>query len=652
MRFEELLARFDRVRRVGPHEAFVRCPNHDDHDPSLHVTDEDGTLLLHDFGGCQTHDILAKIGVTLGDLRNGTGPAVETPETVYTYTDETGTVLFQVVRFPNKKFRQRRPEGDGWTWKLGDVRRVLYRLPSLKECPTVFHVEGEKDADRLAALGWRATTSPGGADNWRDEYGDLVVAAGVQEVIVFPDRDDAGEHYAAAVVASYQRRGLRVKLVRLPVKDVSDYLATIGTTLADLAELVERTPWLPIPDAPGPAIIRLDTVAPEEIEWLWPGRIPRGKLTLLIGDPGLGKSFLLLDVAARISTGAPWPDGGHAPLGDAVLLSSEDGLADTIRPRLDALHADVSRIHALSGIREPEGGVRPFSLESDLQGLEAVITRTGAALASLDPISAYLGSRDSYKDSEIRGLLGPLAALAERRRVAIVGIVHLSKDQQRKALYRALGSVAFVAAARLVLAVGKDPDDEERRLLVPVKANICAPASPLAYTLSGGVLTWSAEPVARVDVETVLSGAGGDREERTDAEAFLRGHLADGGVLATDVIRAAEANGITMATLRRAKSRLQIQATKEGFGRQGVWRWSLPPKDAHGPSKGAHSEKSEHLSASTGEKSRKDAHLPKDAQFTGSERLSSGGEHLSGPPVAVPPPTSHLKSSLADWWSS
>jgi putative DNA primase/helicase len=328
-----------------------------------------------------------------------------------------------------------------------------------------------------------------------------------------------------------------------------------------------------------PVVVRLDTVLPEAVDWLWSGRVPRGKLTLLIGDPGLGKSFLLLDLMARVSRAAPWPDAGTASPGDSVLLTAEDGLADTIRPRLEALEADCRRIHALTGIREA-GQERAVSLAHDLAQLEVVIERTGACLIGVDPLSAYLGDRDSYKDPDIRRVLGPVATLAERTSTAIVGIMHLTKDQQRRALYRALGSIAFVAAARVVLAVGKDPEDDSRRLMVTVKNNLTAHAPALAFTVTRGVLDWFAAPVLGVDADQVLSPvAGDDRHERLDADAFLRDTLATGAMASRAILQDAEANGISRRTLFRAKARLGVLARREGEpGRHGggTWYWSLP----------------------------------------------------------------------------
>jgi putative DNA primase/helicase len=224
---------------------------------------------------------------------------------------------------------------------------------------------------------------------------------------------------------------------------------------------------------------------------------------------------------------------------------------------------------------------RGFSLETDLERLGTVIESTSATLVGIDPLSAYLGDRDSYKDSEIRGLLGPLAALAERTRVAIIGIIHLTKDQQRKALYRALGSIAFVAAARVVLAIGKDPEDEDRRILVPVKNNLATPSPALAFTLKQGTLEWYAEPVKGVDADALLSPAGDDRGERQDAKAFLEELMVEGDVRATEALKAAKAHGVSERTLARARRDLGVGARRVGgAGKAGAWFWTLTPKAA------------------------------------------------------------------------
>lgn len=331
-------------------------------------------------------------------------------------------------------------------------------------------------------------------------------------------------------------------------------------------------------------VVRLSEVEPQEVEWLWAGRVPRGKLTLIVGDPDTGKSFLSLDLIARLTVGRPWPDGEPAPLGNAILLTAEDGLADTVRPRLDRLGGDPARVWVLEAIVQGTTQ-RPFNLGADLEALEREIAKTGACVVVIDPLSAYLGKADSWKDAEVRGLLGPLAALAERTGVAVAGILHLTKDDQRRAIHRALGSVAFTAAARAVFVVAKDREDEDRRLFVPVKLNLARHPPALAFRITEAGLEWEGSPVEGVDADNVLArpGSPDDRAERRDAEEFLREVLKDGEAPSTEVFAAARANGIASRTLKRAKARLGARSRHEGQpGEGGRWFWWLPE-----PSKGA-----------------------------------------------------------------
>ena len=289
-------------------------------------------------------------------------------------------------------------------------------------------------------------------------------------------------------------------------------------------------------------------------------------------------------MAARTTRGAAWPDGGTAPRGDVIVLTAEDGLGDTVRPRVEDLGGDLSRVHVLTAIKDQAGNEFTFSLSRDLPHLEAKIVETGAVLVTIDPFSAYLGATDSYKDSDIRRVLTPLAALAERTRVAVVALMHLTKDDKRRAVSRGLGSMAFIAASRVTLAVGRDPDDSDpngRRIVVPVKSNLSEPAPALAFRLTDGRFTWDEQPPADVDVDEVFGGVHSDDQvEREDAKAFLLEVLADGPVPSKEIERDAKANGIAQRTLFRAKSSLSVQATRIGFGPGGAWQWRLPVDDS------------------------------------------------------------------------
>lgn len=232
-----------------------RCPAHDDRSASLSFADGDRGVIVtcHAACPCPVERIADALNIEVAQLFhvNGNGhPGARDRhiESVYDYHDERGALLYQVVRFAPKDFRQRRPNGKGGsTWNMQGVRRVVYRLDELAEATCVYHVEGENDADRLVTLGCRATTTPGGAAQWRDEYADQVKTAGVTEVVLLPDHDAAGERYAAQAARSYLSRMLRVKIVRLPdlldKGDVSDWFDA-GHTRAELAALIDAAPWL------------------------------------------------------------------------------------------------------------------------------------------------------------------------------------------------------------------------------------------------------------------------------------------------------------------------------------------------------------------------------------------------------------------------
>lgn len=253
-----ILDRLKGVKRSGQ-GWLAFCPAHADRDrQSLSISHADGRTLAHCFAGCTPEQIVAAVSMTLADLfsENGTR-SQRTIVATYDYRDGAGTVLYQAVRYAPKDFRQRRPDGQGgWIWNLDGAARVPYRLPDLLEQPRVFWCEGEKDADRVAALGLSATTGAGGAEAWRDDYAQQLTALGVREVVVLPDHDKPGEQYAAAVAAGCQAAGLLVRVLRLPglrpKGDVSDYLDA-GHSREELEALAAATAiYAPPPSGPEP----------------------------------------------------------------------------------------------------------------------------------------------------------------------------------------------------------------------------------------------------------------------------------------------------------------------------------------------------------------------------------------------------------------
>lgn len=339
-----------------------------------------------------------------------------------------------------------------------------------------------------------------------------------------------------------------------------------------------------------PEIVNLNDVEAEEVNWLWPNRIALGKVTLIAGDPGLGKSFLTLDMTARVTTGTGWPDGPNPnpPMG-VVLMSAEDDVADTIKPRLLAAGADCKRVIALQGKRvtDDEGNttIRPVTLQ-DIPFIEEAIVQTpDCGLGVVDPISAFLGKADSHVNAEVRAVLAGLSELASRKNVAIVAVTHLRKGEG-PAIYRALGSLGFVAAARASWGVVKDKDDPtgKRRLLLTIKNNLAedSDGDGLAFNLIrehealAARVNWLPGRVSK-SIDDVLAKVkpGPDPEERDKAEDWLRDALADGPQPSRELIeRAKETASISEKTLRRAKEQLRVEADRDGA--IGPWSWRLP----------------------------------------------------------------------------
>ena len=292
-------------------------------------------------------------------------------------------------------------------------------------------------------------------------------------------------------------------------------------------------------------------ITPEAVKWVWSGRIARGKQTCIGGDPGTSKSTLSVAIAATVTRGGAWPCGeGKAPLGHVIILSAEDGAADTIVPRLLAANADLNRVHIVTAVRTDDGkGRRIFNLQADLDLLERKIKETGdVVLVVIDPVSSYMGRGDSHKNTEVRQVLEPVGEMATRMRVAVLTITHFSKSSNNgttKALHRFIGSIAFIGAARAGFAVMEDPEEKGRRLFLHAKNNLAAPPQGLAYRLEervavaakdgaepiyASVVVWDGEPVGQTadDVLGTVGGGGNEPTAKDEIIEFLREVLREG----------------------------------------------------------------------------------------------------------------------------
>lgn len=303
-------------------------------------------------------------------------------------------------------------------------------------------------------------------------------------------------------------------------------------------------------------LIQMSSVQAEEVKWLWPPYVPLGKLTIVQGDPGEGKTTLVLAVIASLTCGEALPECAEAPPMTVIYQTAEDGLADTIKPRLEAMGADCSRVFVIDESRK--------GLSMLDERLEKAIHETGARLVVLDPMQAYLGSDvDMHRANEIRPILKRVAAMAEQNNCAVILVGHMNKAQGLKAGYRGLGSIDFRAAARSVLLVGRTKDDPTVRIMAQDKNSLAPEGRSMSFALGEDGFRWLGCVDATVD--DVLCGMARAESKTTQMENALRELLEDGDGIPSDELAAyAESLGISERTLKIAKKNLGVASERRG----------------------------------------------------------------------------------------
>ena len=330
-------------------------------------------------------------------------------------------------------------------------------------------------------------------------------------------------------------------------------------------------------------------LTPKQIEWTWPQRFPRASLSLLAGHGGVGKTTVLLDIAACITRGDQWPDrSGRARCGSVIYFSAEDSAEHTLLPRFMASGGITDKLHLVSAIaREDKKGVRTFLLQEDLRELEKMVAAIGDVEAVIfDPISSYFGYADAQKNTEVRTVLGPVAEFADRCGVTVLGNTHFTKSSRPNATARILDSVAITALARAIYVVIEDADDKERRLFLPTKWNLTKRQDGLAFRIgerkvdaagvTGSCVEWEDAGVATTADEalTAFDNKGREPTAVDEAVAFLRDCLADGPKPVVEVHEDAKEAGIALGTLKRAQQRLGLKPTKTSMA--GGWVMHQP----------------------------------------------------------------------------
>jgi len=555
-----------------------QCPAHEDRNPSLSVSYKDKKVLVYCHAGCKTEEVLAALGLTTRDLFDEPGDLKSSPNRIlkpgqpkvvaeYAYRDADGTIISTKTR------REPGPNGERKTfsWDHGNPE-VLYRGNEIGQATSVHLCEGEKAVDALVEHGVSATCLP--TPKWLPKYAQALQG---KQITIWADRDETGTRKAEALREHLQDAGIAVKMVRSRTQ-------TPGSDAYDHLDAGHR-PEDGEPFDPFGKVVVASSIQPSQIEWILPGYLPRGKVAILDGDPGVGKTTVIIDLAARLTTGRGLPEASPTEPLNILMVSFEDDWADTLIPRFCAAGGDQDRLF-FYGCGNGEGSPELFTLPDGLQELEDSTEKQCISLVLIDPLAAALSSKvKSGIDHEIRRALAPVHQMASRTRAAVLFTRHLNKNShESNPLYRGGGSIGIIGAVRTGLAITSDPVDPSDSILWVTKSNL-APSSetpPLRFRIVSdperkvSKIEWKG--VAEdVDTSTLLSGPPGPPAIQKDrAIEFLQDFLAEGPRSQREVEGAAEENGIARATLRRAKKELDVRSTQiYADGKLEGWAWEL-----------------------------------------------------------------------------
>jgi hypothetical protein len=351
----------------------------------------------------------------------------------------------------------------------------------------------------------------------------------------------------------------------------------IAGSILERDQKKRRTPTRSVDRAPAKAVaICFSDVKAEATTWLWEGYIPLGNLSIIMGDPGLGKSTMTIDLAARVTTGEPMPDGTPGLTGSVLLLTGEDALP-VVAQRLHAAKADTDKAHALS-LKEADGIDRMPKFPDDIAQLQAMIEEKDVRLVVIDPLMSFLaGSINSWNDQHVRQALTPLSKVAESTGAAIILVMHPNKREGAKAMYRSGGSLGIVGAARAAFVVAKDPKKPSRCVMASMKSNLSAKPSAFGFHIAVadnkvGRIVW--EGKTDLTDDDLMAEAPANQTDR--AAGFLRDYLAGGTKDSAEVTAAAKEAGFSDRTIARARGQLGVQSERVGAGKGSHFTMRLP----------------------------------------------------------------------------
>jgi putative DNA primase/helicase len=514
---EEILKRLDGVRSTKD-GWMALCPAHLDKNPSLSVRLQDERVLLHCFAGCTSKDVFAAIGIdpsTAFQSRSTRSLVAE-----YDYRDESGDLLFQVLRFEPKSFSQRRPDGrGGWDWQLNGVRRVLYGLPELLQAEAVLIVEGEKDCDLARKMGFVSTCNPGGAGKWRDDYSECLRG---KTVWIVEDADDPGRKHGQQVVSSLYGKAKAVKLIELEgAKDLSEFVER-GGSREQIDELFRKAPnWKPLSPNRGFSLTSLgDLLAePEEkVSWLLADKLPAGGISLVSAKPKVGKSTFARCLALAVALGEPFL-GCPTAQGPVIYLALEEKRSEVKKhfSDLGATGEEPIHIHCAAA---PAGAMAELC---------RIAQEVKPVLVIVDPLFKFLRVRDENAYAEVSNAIEPLLSLARETGAHVMLLHHNGKAERSDAMDAILGSTAIFGGVDTAIIIKRS--DRFRTLQSSQKYGVDWPETTLVLeetsrSLSLGVERAQAD-TSRI-VEQILDYLRGSDESHTrvDIETHVEGKTA------------------------------------------------------------------------------------------------------------------------------
>jgi AAA domain len=451
-----ILSKFKNVKETPPTGWKAKCPSHNDKNPSLSISVTDQKLLLHCFAGCETADVLVAAGLDWADLRLDK-EQLPTIVAKYNYSDESGDLLYQVLRYEPKNFKVRRPDGNGgWIYNINGIPRVPYRLDKLEAASAVLITEGEKDADTAAQMGFTATTNPNGAGKWRPEFNEYFRG---KKIRIIPDADQPGLKHAQSVASQLFDIAENVKIVPLPFgKDLTEWRDGSGTR-EQLIQIVKATPTLTAATVAawrnsnsnsqkdGFRLTQLRDLLDEpdeEVSWTAEGLLPSGGVSLLVAKPKTGKSTLSRGCAMAVARGKEFL-GRPTVRGKVVYLALEEKRSE-VRKHFADLGADGTEQIFIHCATAPQDAVGE---------LLALVRCERPALVIIDPILRLARLRDANDYAQVNLAMEPFISMAREFDTHLMLVYHLGKGARADAADQILGSTAFFAAVDTVLIMNR-----------------------------------------------------------------------------------------------------------------------------------------------------------------------------------------------------